>query len=83
MGGKKFKKMFFLKLLSLLLLTLSANALEGCSSHFVLSVCLSVSTDLEDGGLLALQRDMNLKSTTIEVVLFAIFLKFGFFLDKK
>ena len=37
--------------------------LEDYSSHFVvcLSVCLSVA-DLEDGGLLALQRDMNLKS---------------------
>ena len=33
--------------------------------HFVcLSVCLSVA-DLDDGGLLALQRDMNLNSTTI------------------
>ena len=37
-------------------LTLSVHALEGHSSHFV---CLSVA-DLEDGGLLALQRDMNL-----------------------
>ena len=40
---------------------LSAHALESYSSHFV---CLSVA-DLEDGGLLALQRDTNLKSTTI------------------
>ena len=64
-GGEKLLQKFFQKLLSLLLSTLSANALEGCSSHFVLSVCLSVSTDLEDGGLLALQRDMNLKHTTI------------------
>ena len=42
---------------SFLLLTLSAHAREGYSSHFVclsfcLSVCLSVA-DLEDGGLLA------------------------------
>ena len=55
--------------LSALFLTLSAHALEGYSSHFVclcvcLSVCLSVA-DLEDGGLLALRRDTNLKSTTI------------------
>ena len=32
------------------------HALEGYSSHFV---CLSVA-DLEDGGLLVLQRDMNI-----------------------
>ena len=39
--------------------------LEDYSSHFVvcLSVCLSVA-DLEDGVLLALQRDTNLKSAT-------------------
>ena len=41
--------------------SVSMRALEGYSSHFV---CLSVA-DLEDGGLLALQRDMNLKSTTM------------------
>ena len=65
-GGGNYSKKIKKKLLSLLLLTLRANALEGCSSHFVyLSVCLSVSTDLEDGGLLALQRDMNLKHRTI------------------
>ena len=58
-------------------LTLSLHAIEGYSSHFVclsaclsvsLSLCLSVSlsvADLEDGGLLALQRDTNLKSMTI------------------
>ena len=54
-------------------LILNAHALEGYSSHFVYlsvrlsvypSVCLSV-VDLEDGGLLALQRHMNLKSTAI------------------
>ena len=37
----------------------SAHALEGYSGHFV---CLSVA-DLEDGRLLVLLRDMNLKST--------------------
>ena len=58
------------------LLILSAHALEGCSSHFVcLSVCLSVCrlsvhqslsvADLEVGGLLALQRHMNLNRMTI------------------
>ena len=36
------------------LLTFSAHAREGYSSHFVcLSVCLLSVTDLEDGGLLA------------------------------
>ena len=54
---------------TVLLLTLSAHALEGYGSHFVcLFVCFYVSlsvADLEDGGLLALQRDTNLNSTTI------------------
>ena len=46
-------------------LIFSAHALEGNSSHFVcLSICLSVD-DLEDGILLALQRDTNLKSATL------------------
>ena len=48
---------------NILLLTLCTHALECCSSHFVcLSVCLFVCllvADLEDGGLLALQRDSN------------------------
>ena len=47
----------------------SARMRERVSSHFVrLSVCLSVfssvSADLKDGGLLVLQRDMNLNWTT-------------------
>ena len=50
------------------LLTLSVHAREGYSSHFVcLSICLSVclSAYLEDGRLLALKRDMNLRRTMI------------------
>ena len=50
-----------ISLCSFYILTLSEHALERYSSHFV---CLSVA-DLKDGGLLALQRDTNLKSTTL------------------
>ena len=46
-----------------------------------LSVCLSVA-DLEDGRLLALQRDMNLNWTMIYVPLICHFLKFGLVLEK-
>ena len=64
------------------LLTLSVYALEGYSSHFVLSVCLSMA-DLEDGELLVLQRDTNLKSTRFESLYFATFFwKFGIVLGK-
>ena len=40
------------------------NPQHACAKVIVVTlfVCLSVA-DLEDGGLLALQRDMNLKST--------------------
>jgi len=63
-----------------LLLTLRAHALEGYSSHFVcLSVCLSSVANLEDGGLLALQRDMRLNWMTIYVPLIC---KFGLVLNK-
>ena len=55
------------------------HVLERYSSHFVclslcLSVCLSVA-DLEDSGLLALQRDTNLNSTAIEVALIFHFIE--------
>ena len=46
-----------------------------------LSVCLSVA-DLEDGGLLAFQRGMNLNGTTIHVTLICHVLKFGLIFDK-
>ena len=67
-------------------LTLSVHALEGYSSHFYLSVCLSVClsvADLEDGRLLAL-RDMSLNWITIYVPLIChTLLKFGLVLEKK
>ena len=58
------------------------QALEGYSSHFVcLSVFLSVA-DLEYGGLLALQRNTNLKEYD-DLNRFNLPLKFSLVLAKK
>ena len=57
-------------------LTFSVHAREGYSNF----VCLSVAHDLDDDGLLALQRDTNLNRTMSE---FATFLKYVLVLLKK
>ena len=54
----------------------SARMHERVIVSLCLSVCLSVA-DLEDGGLLAFQRGMNLNWTMIYVPLICHFLKFG------
>ena len=56
-------------LVKIVSVNLTASGLLTLSAHVVtlfvcLSVCLSVA-DLENDGLLALQRDTNLKNTTI------------------